>query len=236
MDRRLKMEKNILQVRLNWDLPNKDIGNNIIYLQRLACPFPPPLDPITHDWDDAFANTQVATTLTATVNHILPHLSQDVGLIGADWTWNEALDVGPLHIGNVPTPGGEHIGGTASQAMPIGDALAVRFRTGLGGRARHGRIFLPGIPVTAGTVDNTSVLTAGYVTALLPDLTSWLNAVNNNDCVLDAGDIVRLVVASFVVAGAARLSALTTPVVSADLSDSFLDFQRRRAPGHARHK
>lgn len=125
----------------------------------------------------------------------------------------------------------------AGTASPLGLAFSVTARTGLAGRSFRGRTFINGL-VTSNFSDATKNLvsagTAGY----------YLNAFNALITKVAAVDAAcTLVVCSrFHQPGGSgtpsvpRASGVTTPITSYGYHDLFADFQRRRSPGHNRHR
>lgn len=231
MDKRLKMPDSILQVNLHFNIPDGDVAQNTFYLEDQTCGGMP----VPQAWTDGVAAQAADHLVTAYKNNIATIMSSHAVNFDATWVWNEAVDVGPLHEG--VRIGGDvgFAGGATGDPLPNGVSLCFRLQTGLGGRSRHGRFYLPLYAAgQTNTPDTNSVKDAnraGWAT----DLTNFLAAANGNTCVLGVGDSWRLVVESFVEHGSLRPVALRTAVTAINVSDWNLDFQRRRAPGHSRH-
>lgn len=129
------------------------------------------------------------------------------------------------------------VGASGFGPLELGLTFALTARTGLAGRNYRGRTFLVGLPTnvvsdrTKNTVDATS---AGELAAAWTALVAAVTA---------ADAACTLVVCSRyggvpTVGGKSvpRVAGITTPIVSYGYSKLFLDFQRRRAPGHNRHR
>ena len=230
-DKRLKMPSFLCKFDLTYLLNTGDIAQNTIYLAKKNCT--PPNDYL--EWSDSDADAQadnIGTAWGATLGHVI---SQDATLESVAWTWNESLTDPLLHEGianDSPFPVLPSVG---SESFPAGIAVALRLQTGLGGRSRHGRIFLPAVPATFGTTDKADLLTNTAQTAYNTQGAAFLAMVNNNNCVLEVGVIFEWHVVSFIENGALRNTALNTPITAVNISDPFVDYQRRRSLGHARH-
>jgi hypothetical protein len=232
-DKRLIMPSELLQVRVHTSIVDGDDMENVLYLLREDCnvvsasPVP---------WDDAFAATQ-ATNFANKWTDFAGGLQTNESVVeSVDWTWNESVPSGPLHEGSVSSEFGAPVPGRGTgNGLNTGLAICVRFKTGLGGRANHGRTFIGALDEGASDPSAPNHIDPITMTAVLGNATAFLNGVNNNDCVLGVGDQVSLVVASFVLNGAQRLTATYRKVVTADVRNDILSFQKRRTPGHSRH-
>lgn len=231
-DKRLRMPNDLLQVNILCTIPDGDAAQNTLYLRRQDCN-----DPIANkSWDDGFAATQAAALASAYETYIAALVNDSATYFEANWVWNESVpDEGPLHVGVVTGSPFPFTGATTGAPLPNGVSLAVRLQTGLGGRSNHGRIFLPLLGESATDSDTNQIKVANRAD-WATSMAAFLTHANNNDCVSLVGDTVTLVVASFVHAGALRPIATYNPVTAVNVSDWYLDYQRRRAPGHARHR
>lgn len=231
MDKRLLMPNRLAQFRLNYLGPEGDVNNNILYVRRqTGC-----ITSLNQAWSDDAAAAMARVFAEAWRDHLKVYVTPRCVLQSVDWVWNESIPDGPLHEGTyLGTPLPQAGTGTGGD-MPAGMTLAVRLLTGLGGRSNHGRFFLPP-PLRSGlaTVDPNAIDAASQGN-LQTDVTAWLAQVNWNTCVAGIGDKYDLVVASFVHNGAVRAEAQHHSVTGIGFKDFFLDFQRRRAPAHARH-
>lgn len=109
-------------------------------------------------------------------------------------------------------------GSILTGVSPANVALVMSWRTGLTGRSRRGRSYIPGIPE-----ENLSGNQAGsaLITAFLVNAGAYLVGL--------AAENFTPVVASFISNGVARASALLTPITGV-LVNSRVDTQRRRLP------
>jgi hypothetical protein len=231
VDKRLNMPNFICKFDITHLLNNGDIAQNTIYLKRQDCA----VLPANIEFTSGFADTLAGNIATAWAAHMAPVISQDVTTESIKWAWNEVPGVGPVHSGEhfgAPLP---ISGAVGVESMPNGVAKAMRFRTGLAGRAHHGRIFLPGVPRSFGTTDKADLLTPAAQAAYVAAGSSFLAAVNGNNCVLLVGDTWYLTVVSFETHDVNRVPAIETRVTAIDISDAFVDYQRRRSLGHSRH-
>jgi len=234
MDTRLLMDRNLAKFTINGILNTGDIVNNTIYLERSCCSAGCG-DLSEPEWSDSRAESSALDVLSHWNGDVVATvLSQDYSTVSCTWSWNEAVPGGPVHTGTVPDPS-FHGGGVGSTAMAAGCAKALRLQTGLAGRSFRGRLFLPAVPDVFGTTDKKDLLTGTAITAYNTAGAALFGHLNTNSCLLDVGVVVTWVVASFVHSHAQRSSALTTAISAANISDSFVDYQRRRSLGHQRH-
>lgn len=166
--------------------------------------------------------------------NVLPQTSQDVTLTSVtarDLTTADSPE-------SVFNPTSENVGGQTDHAIEMGLTFALTLRTGLSGRSYRGRVFAIGIPT--GSVPDVSLNLLGSVDAT--DLAAaWMSMITAINGSTPGALTIQAVVASFysgVVGGVPvpRDNAVLTPITAVGYSDLFLDFQRRRAPGHNRHR
>lgn len=154
--------------------------------------------------------------------------------------WNTGVGTGPLG-GKVYQDSDYPIVGTQTEAaLPNNATIAVKWSTGLIGRAFHGRTYHVGLTTNQVSVDHPNVLTDEARSGLIAAYDALRVGMAAAEFVtLDIDDPVNdrfpLQVVSFVDAGSPRVPAVTTVVTSAALTDSFLDSMRRRLPAHNRH-
>jgi hypothetical protein len=129
----------------------------------------------------------------------------------------------------VPYPGAHAAGGDNSGQIPAGLTKAFTARSGLAGRSQRGRTFVVGLASDSLSSGDKNVV----ATATLNDYVAWFNALIA--AVPAANAAWSLVVVSRFHNGAPRASGATTPITSYGYANVFVDYQRRRAPGHARH-
>lgn len=229
MDKRLKMGASLLQCTLNFTFQGQKVAN-VLYFQQRDFELGDDTGPL--DWDDGAAAEQAATLANAWAGDLAPILSTDLVLESIATVWNENIDTGPLHEGiytDAPLPAA---GTLSASSVPSNVALAVKLATGLGGRDRHGRMFLCGITTDWASEPDSSQVQLTFRPGLLTALANFFS-----DCQFDTTDIGGtgrksfMQVASFIKAGVLRAGAQATKVVALSLVDYVFDSQRRRLPG-----
>lgn len=125
---------------------------------------------------------------------------------------------------------GAHGAGVDSSG-PLNNGLTKAFtsRSGLSGRSQRGRVFVVGIGVgelVSGDPNKLSPAFLDEYVAQLDALGPAIHAANAN---------WSLVVISRYHNNAPRTTGTTTPITSWGYANQYVDFQRRRAPGHHRH-
>lgn len=235
MDKRLNMPHELVQLTLHYITNNGDDVVNVVYMHRQGV-----LAGVASDsaYDDGAALDQAQHIAGAWHDVVMPALSDECALTRVDWVWNPTVGTGPLHEGTYVLPV-EAGGGQSGGALPWGTAKNFEFKTGLGGRGNHGRVFLPGIPsaYSNALVDPDQLTTAGQ-TNLNAAAAGLLAAVNNNTLlgIPPVGETDNLCVASFILHGALRSPAVHHDVTEVLMPTTYLDYQRRRAVGHSRHR
>lgn len=111
-------------------------------------------------------------------------------------------------------------GSVAGGGAPNNVAQVVSLRTGLRGRSYRGRMYWAGIPKSKQATETTCDAT--WLTALAGDIQALLSVINALSAIW--------VVVSHWTAGAARASAVKTPVTGLVIDNQF-DSQRRRLAG-----
>jgi hypothetical protein len=130
------------------------------------------------------------------------------------------------------------VAGTGSaNAIAAGTTKALTARTGLAGKSYRGRTFLAAVDALAVPDPDDGLITGTYVADAILAFNSLIPSVTSIDA------LAKLVVASrYYQPGGPntptvpRATAVLTPITSYGNHDLFVDFQRRRAPGHARHR
>lgn len=125
-------------------------------------------------------------------------------------------------------------GTDGGEALPNGVTFTLTARTGLAGRSQRGRTFLAGLSknfLSAGDVNVADSAHAGNAVAAFDGLLASLADIT----LTDAGTQPVLAVFSRVSAGIRRAAIAATPIIGYGYHDLFMDYQRRRAPGHNRH-
>lgn len=122
-----------------------------------------------------------------------------------------------------------NVGTDAGTALAAGLSFALTARTGLAGRSHRGRTFLIGLASGAVDASNKNAVAAANAPLYVSAFNSLITKVHTADV------HSTLVVISTRHNNAPRASGVTTPITSYGYHDLFLDYQRRRAPGHNRH-
>jgi len=127
-------------------------------------------------------------------------------------------------------------GSYASVSIAPGLTKAVTHRTGLAGKSFRGRTFLVGIPLDETPSITDGIINAGFMATALLAFDSLLGAVTAADAAATLVVLSRYGGAPPIGGHSVpRATGLMTPITSFGYSTLNLDFQRRRAPGHARH-
>lgn len=117
-----------------------------------------------------------------------------------------------------------------------GLSFSLTARTGLSGRNYRGRTFLIGLTEDNVNTSDRNQITSGATTGLLDSFNSLVTAV---PAAVSGCDLV--VASKYYQPGGKgtpsvpRAAGVMTAVVSYGYHDLFLDYQRRRSPGHNRH-
>lgn len=115
----------------------------------------------------------------------------------------------------------------ADGPFPNNVTVAVKWITGLRGRSHRGRTYHIGLPRSY--VDaSENQLGPTAITDMVTCYRALKNTAFTNSGILN--------VRSIRTANAYRTTSLMTPIVDAVLADAFVDSQRRRLPGHNRHR
>ena len=117
---------------------------------------------------------------------------------------------------------GAGIGGIAAVPLPNNIAFVVKRLSGLTGRSARGRVYVPGIPVTAQSSNEN------FVGQTFAD--DILGAFNDFATYLSGTGWTPVIVSRYT-AGAKRLTGVTFPVVNWEYTDFRLDSRRDRFPG-----
>lgn len=125
---------------------------------------------------------------------------------------------------------GAHGAGTDTSG-PLNNGLTKAFtaRSGLSGRSQRGRIFVVGIGVGELVSGDPNLLSPAFLDEYVRQLDGLITQVHA------ANASWTLSVISRFHNNAPRSIGVTTPITSWGYANQYVDFQRRRAPGHARH-
>lgn len=129
----------------------------------------------------------------------------------------------------VPYTGAHAAGTSAGGTLNNGLTKAFTARSGLSGRSQRGRTFVVGATDSAEAGGDPNLINAAWAN-------DWVAIFNALVAAVPAANAAwSLVVISRFHNGAPRGAGVTTPITSYGYSNLYFDFQRRRAPGHARH-
>ncbi|HMC75206.1 MAG TPA: hypothetical protein VKG87_12960 [Terriglobales bacterium] len=116
-------------------------------------------------------------------------------------------------------------GGVSSEPVPNNVDPAITFRSSVGGRSGHGRVYIPGTPnseVTLNTVSNTFI-------GLMTDAFAQFLPAGATDPTPFVWSVV-----SYFTAGAPRVTPFSFPIINVGFTDNIVDSQRRRLPGRGK--
>lgn len=129
----------------------------------------------------------------------------------------------------VPYSGSHAVGTSAGATLNNGLTKAFTARSGLSGRSQRGRTFVVGATDAAFAGGDPNILNAAWSN-------DWVACFNGLIAAIPAANAAwSLVVLSRYNNKVRRTTGATTPITSYGYSNLYMDFQRRRAPGHARH-
>jgi hypothetical protein len=117
-------------------------------------------------------------------------------------------------------------GSKAGTAFPENTTIAVEKASGLSGRSNRGRVFHIGLVEGDVTNDRVSGTETAALVAAYTALRTAVNAIANS----------QLVVLSKKNKDTGRATPLGIPILYFALTDGYVDSQRRRLPGHNRHR
>jgi len=215
---------NGLQVGMQFS-SGGDVNQNTFWVKRSVA------------WDAAGITTMLAAFKTWFVtgdgaNYYKLIMSSDVSLVsisGRDFTTQHGLT--SIYQTGLPI-----VGGHAVPQIQLGCTKAFTARTGLAGKSYRGRVFTVGIPTDQASAPDAGTVLAAYNTSMSAALSALIPAVTAADA-----DSVLVVCSRYYQPGGPntptlpRATAVMTPITSFGYHDLNVDFQRRRAPGHARH-
>lgn len=138
-------------------------------------------------------------------------------------------DSGPIAIETANVSGTDGGGKLAN-----GLTFTVTSRTALSGRSYRGRTFLVGLTDNFLVAGQQNVADSGHADDAINAFFPLIAAIAGTT-LPDAASTPALAVLSRRTAGAPRAAIVATPVTNFGYHDLFMDYQRRRAPGHNRH-
>lgn len=166
------------------------------------------------------------------------HTYQKVVSSGCNLVAIKGRDLTTQHgISLVSNTGLPQAGLGSATAVAAGTTKAVTHRTGLAGKSFRGRTFLCAIPSGAVPSPQSGLIVASFMTDVISAFTSLITAVSTADAACSL-----VVLSRYYQPGGPntptvpRATGVMTPITSMGYSTLNVDFQRRRAPGHARHR
>jgi len=129
------------------------------------------------------------------------------------------------------------VGGLAVPQIQLGCTKSFTARTGLAGKNYRGRMYAVGITTTSANPPDVGTVLSAYAESMRLALDSLPAAV----AAADANSALVVCSRYYQPGGPGtptvpRAAGVTTPITSYGYADLNVDFQRRRAPGHARHR
>lgn len=217
---------NTAQFALGFIDTNKDFQENTLWIKS------------TSAWTQSRLTAMAAALITwwgtGDGTHSYKSLmSKDVSLTEVDYRDHTTVS-GFSGISQAGLP----IAGASTDAqLPPGLTKSFTSRTGLAGKSFRGRLFSVGLYTSTMPNQETGAILGSYLTNMVSALNSLITAIPAADAAC------TLVIASrFYQPGGPgtptvpRAAGVTTPVTTWGYHDSNVDFQRRRAPGHSRHR
>lgn len=169
-----------------------------------------------------------ATTLLALIGKFRDWEAADASPIRSNFVGLYNIHARDFTVQNGPElDQSESIGGAlTAEPFPQNVTVAVKAQTGLAGRSFRGRSYWIGLEID-------QQLTQGV---LLPATATAIITVMNQLLASAFPNTGKMVVASFRTGGNPRTTAVLTPILSYTMADHNIDSQRRRLPGHNRHR
>lgn len=210
---------NCAQITMSYEIADSDIAENVFAVQN------------TGSWTPTSLGTVAAVFNTWNDTAVGGHSPYEARSTETTLTQVEARDLttqtGPVVI--VPYPGSHGAGTDDSGQVPAGITKAFTARSGLAGRSQRGRTFVVGFAEDSLNSGDRNLV----ATTTANDYVAWFNALIA--AVHSANAAWTLVVVSRFHNNAPRSTGVTTPISSYGYANLFVDYQRRRAPGHGRH-
>jgi hypothetical protein len=179
---------------------------------------------------EAFREWYVAGDGIASVYAGLQHTSVILTNVnGRDLTTSSGI------IANAPGRVGDH--GTNGDALiPQGQTFTLTARTALAGRSFRGRTYLVGLDESFYSGGSVDVADSAHANTAVLAWNALITAVTAADA-----DAQLVVISRYHLVDVPppttlpRANGVMTPIVAYGYHDLFMDYQRRRAPGHNRH-
>lgn len=216
---------NGLQVTYQFQDATGDINENVFWVQRSGAWSVSLVTAMLEAMANWFANGDG----THSYQKIMSSSCSLVAMAGRDFTTQHGISI----INQVGLPAA---GTGASTAIAAGTTKALTHRTGLAGKSYRGRTFLCGIDSGAVPVPDSGEILASFMTNAVAAFTALIGVPPAADA-----EATLVVCSRYYQPGGPgtptvpRSAGVTTPITSFGYSTLNVDFQRRRAPGHARH-
>lgn len=216
---------NTMEVALHIKDVNGDDNVNTFWVKRTVA------------WTEAGMNTVLEAFTswfetgdgTTSYGKNMSSVSSLESVTGRDFTTQHGFSV----VNQVGLP---YVGEGASTAVAAGLTKAITSRTGLAGKSYRGRTFLCSMEAAAIPTPENGQMDATHLTNFVLAFTPLIADVTSADA-----DSTLVVASRYYQPGGPltptvpRATAVLTPVTSFGYASNNYDFQRRRAPGHARH-
>jgi hypothetical protein len=212
---------NMAQLTLQFSVPDGDIAENVFNVQRSSAWTGAGLTAMAQGLQDWWYAGAGGTSDYRQYQHSSVALVQ---------TTARDLTTQGGRVVSVPANQASNVGASGSAIIQNGLTFSLTARTGLAGPSQRGRTFLVGL--TSGFLDAGDVnkVQAAEVAVLI----TAFNALITKVAAVDAA--CTLVVASRRHNNLWRSTGQTTPITVWGYNNLNLDYQRRRAPGHGRHR
>lgn len=212
-----KIWPGIASLTVSAVLPSSDVAQNILHFEKNdgTAWGTGDLTNLTNSFDTWLGTTNGKKATT-------DHMSEGVtieNLLARDHTVDGGAEFGKTV---------SHAGTDPGAIMASGLSFAVTLRSGLVGRSFRGRVYLIGL-TTDFTISNPDTVDPGKASDVI---TGWGDLISQ---AAGWSPPMKWVVLSKRHNKTWRDTGVGTPIVSVGYSELVLDYQRRRAPYHARH-
>lgn len=213
----------VAECTLQWTSADNDVMENIFHVHNGT--------------GDAWTGAQLAALLAGIVGwltagdgagHTYPSLCSTDGAFTGITCRDLTTSSGPRVTQTLDTPG------TASGTqLQQGLTKSFTLRTGLAGRSQRGRFFAVGMSLAAATADGSDTVTSTYLGQMILAFGHFQTAIHAVNAAYTWGVLSRYHQVGGVTTR--RDTGVTTPITEVGFSHVAFDYQRRRAPFHARH-
>jgi len=210
---------NVAKVTMEYAIGDGDIAENVFNVQN------------TGAWDASHLTTLAGVFNTWNDTAVGGHSPYEARSTETSLTQVEARDITTQTstVVIVPYAGAHAAGADDSGQVPAGLTKAFTARSGLAGKSQRGRTFVVGL--AQDSLNSSDKNFIALTTA--NDYVAWFNALIA--AVHSANAAWTLCVLSTWHNKVQRDEGVTTPITSYGYANLGVDYQRRRAPFHARH-